>query len=97
MFFGQLQYIVVIPIPQSKELKTEEPEDVCLVVIQQVHAIFPNAHGVLLVPFYSQDGALDPADIKSIQCIVGRVGDWGQWGLVDHGGLLAHVVFSEVD
>ena len=97
MFFGQLQYIVVIPIPQSKELKTEEAEDICLAVIRQVHAIFPNAHGVLLVPFYSQDGALDPADIKSIQCVVGHVGDRGQWGLVDHSGPLAHAVFSEVD
>jgi hypothetical protein len=89
--------IVVIPIPKSKELKTNEPQDVCLAVIRQVHATLPNAQGVPLIPFYSQSGALDPVDIKSIQCVVGRVEDRGRWGLVDRSGPLAHVVFAEVD
>jgi len=40
---------------------------------------------------------LNPADIKSIQCVVGHIEDHGEWGLVDHSGLLAHVVFTEVD
>ncbi len=46
----------------------------------------PNAHGIPPIPFYSQDGALDLADIKSIQCVVGRVEDRGKWGLVDRSG-----------
>jgi len=49
------------------------------------------------IPVYSQTGALDPADIKSIQCVVGRVEDRGKWGLVDRSGPLAHAVFAEVD
>ena len=97
MFFGQLRYIVVIPILKSKELKTKEPQNVCLVVIRQVHATLPNGHAVLPIPFYSQTGALDPADIKSIQCVVGRVEDQGKWGLMDCSGPLAHAVFSEAD
>jgi len=97
MFFGQLRYIIVIPIPQSNELKTRKPENLCLVVIQQVHAILPNAHGMPPIPVYSQTGALDPADIKSIQCVVGRVEDRGKWGLVDCSGPLAHAVFAKVD
>ena len=97
MFFGQIQSIVVIPIPRSKELKTNEPQDVCLAVIRQVHATLPNAQGVPPIPFYSQSGALDPVDIKSIQCVVGRVEDRGRWGLVDRSGPLAHAVFAEVD
>jgi hypothetical protein len=94
MFFGQLLYIVVISIPKCKELKTKEPQDVCLAVIRQVYA---NAHGVPPIPFYSQSGALDPTDIKSIQCVVGRVKDQDIWGLVDCSGLLAHAVFAEAD
>ena len=73
-----------------------EPQNVCLAVIRQVHAISPNAQGPL-IPSYSQLGPLDPTDIKSIQCVVGRVEDWGIWGLVDHSGLLAHAVFAEAD
>jgi hypothetical protein len=42
-------------------------------------------------------GALDPVDIKSIQCVVGRVEDRGKWGLVDRSGPLAHAVFAEAD
>jgi hypothetical protein len=95
-FFGQLRYIVVIPVPKSKELKTKEPQSVCLAIIQQVCATLPNAQGPP-IPFYSQFGALDPVDIKSIQCVVGRVEDQGNWGLVDRSGPLAHVVFAEAD
>jgi len=79
------------------ELKTKEPQIVCLAVIRQVRAILPNAQGMPPIPFYSQSGALDPADIKSIQCVVSRVEDRGNWGLVDHSGPLAHAVFAEVD
>ena len=75
----------------------KEPQVVCLAVIRQVHATFPNAQGMPPIPFYSQSGALDPTDIKFIQCIVGRVEDWGKWGLVDRSGPLAHAVFSKVD
>ena len=97
MFFGQLWYIIVIPISKCTELKTKEPQNVCLAVIRQVHAILPNAYRVLLIPFYSQSGALDPADIKSIQCVVGHIEDRGNWGLVDRSGPLAHMVFAEAD
>ena len=37
------------------------------------------------------------ADIKSIQCIVGRVEDHGEWGLVDCSGPLVHAVFTKMD
>ena len=37
-FFGKLRYIVVIPIPKSKEFNTKEPQNVCLAVVRQVHA-----------------------------------------------------------
>ena len=97
MFFRQLQYIIVIPIPESSELKMKKPKNICLAVIQQVHADLPNAHRILPLPFYSQTGALDPTDIKSIQCIVGCVEDQGEWGLVNHSGLLAHMIFTEAD
>ena len=97
MFFGQLQYIVVIPIPKSKELKTKEPEDLCLVVIRQVHTKFPNTHRISPIPYYEQTGPLDPADIKSIQCVVGRVEDRKKYGLVDRSGPLAHAVFVEAN
>ena len=97
MFFGQLLYIVVIPIPQSNELKMEKAENICLAIIRQVKTIFPNVDGLLPILCYKETGRLDPTDIKSIQCIVSRVEDCGEWGLVDHSGLLAHAVFTEAE
>jgi len=96
-FFRQLLCIIIIPIPKSKELKTKKPEKVCLAVVWQVHANFPNAHGILPILFYLQTGGLDPVDINTIQCVVGHVEDWGKWGLVDHSGPLAHAVFNKTD
>jgi len=79
-FFGQLLCIIIIPIPKSKELKTKKPEKICLAVVQQVYANFPNAHGIPLILFYLQTGGLDPVDINTIQCIVSRkTGGNGGW------------------
>jgi hypothetical protein len=75
----------------------KKPKDLYLTVIWQVHANLPNANAILLILFYEQAGALDPTDIKSIQCVVGCVKDWKKWGLINCSGLLAHVVFTEVD
>jgi len=97
MFYRQLQYIVVISIPESNELQTKKPESLCLAVIWSVDTDFPNAHGMLPIPFYLQTGALDLVDIKCIQCVVGRIEDWGRWGLVDRSGPLAHAVFTDMD
>jgi len=97
MFYRQLQYIVIIPIPKSNELQTKKPESLCLMVIQSIDTDFPNAHGMPPIPFYLQTGALDLVDIKCIQCVVGRVEDQGRWGLVDRSGLLAHAVFTDMD
>jgi len=65
-FFGQLLCIVVIPIPKSKELRIKKPEKICLTVVRQVHANFPNTHGIPPIPFYLQTGGLDPVDINTI-------------------------------
>ena len=75
----------------------KKPECICLAIIQQVKAILPNAHGIPPILFYLKTGALDPADIKSIQCVVSHVKDRKKWGLVNYSGPLAHAVFTEAD
>jgi len=97
MFFGQLLYIIVIPIPQSNKLKMEKAENICLAIIQQVKTIFPNADGLPPILCYKETGRLDPTDIKSIQYVVSCVEDRGEWGLVNCSGLLAHAVFTEAE
>jgi len=77
--------------------KTKWPENICLAIIWQVQTNFPNVYGMLLIPYYLQTGALNPADIKSIQCVVSHIEDHRKWGLINCSGLLAHAVFTEAD
>ena len=74
----------------------KKPKNICLTVVWQVHAILPNAYGMLIL-FYLKTGSLDPVDINSIQYIVSHIGDQRKWGLVDHSGLLVYAVFDKTD
>jgi len=75
----------------------KKPEEICLAVIQQVHATLPNAHGIPPILFYLQAGGLDPADINSIQYVVSHIEDQGKWGLINCSSLLAHAIFAKVN
>ena len=66
-------------------------------VIQQVQTEFPNSNQMLPISYYLQTGALDPTDIKSIQCVVGCVEDQKKWGLIDCSGPLMHAVFTNTE
>ena len=64
------------PSSNARNLKRRSLKMFVLRVIWQVHTV---ARRESPIPFYSQSGALDPTDIKSIQCVVGRVEDRGKW------------------
>jgi hypothetical protein len=80
-------------------LGTEErPEDICLAIIRQVKLETPNTHVSPEIPAYLRDGQLEVVDLKSVQCVVGRVKDHrGLWALIDRSGPLAHAIFANDD
>ena len=74
-FYGQLQNILIIPIPASQELKTTEPKTLLLAVIQSLKVnCVPDAAGAL---HYKDSAAglghLEVIDLATIQCCIGRV------------------------
>ena len=52
------------------------------------------SHDVLDIHYYMRDGQLDVVDVTSIQALVGRIKDEGQWAIVDRSGALARAVFD---
>jgi hypothetical protein len=92
-------YIVVLTIPASPLLESETgPQDISFAIIRQVTLDAPNTHVSPEIPTYIREGLLDVVDIKSVQCVVGRVKDHrGRWALVDRSGPLAHPIFADDD
>ncbi|KAI0052234.1 hypothetical protein FA95DRAFT_1669516, partial [Auriscalpium vulgare] len=94
-FFGQLRHIFVITIPAARELHTLNAEVISLAVIRQVKAKVRTDGGTPSIPMYTQIGPLDVVDLKTVQCVVGRVQDRQEWALIDRSGSLARPLFSE--
>jgi len=86
-YFGQLQQIFSIKVPQSPQLHLDKPETLYLAAIRECDAS------------YSEDGfgeflatnKLAVIDIGTIQCAVGRIYDQEKWVIVDRSGSLAHI------
>ena len=66
------------------------------VILGIVHSCAIEAtHAKLDVQYYTKDGALEVIDITTIQCLVARVKDRGQWAIVDRSGSLARALYIE--
>lgn len=74
------------------------PQDISFAIIRQMRLDAPNTHVSPEIPTYIREGLIDVVDIKSVQCVVGRVKDHqGRWALVDRSGPLAHAIFADDD
>jgi hypothetical protein len=77
-FFGQLNRILVLELPAAPRLNLAEPTTVILALIQEVKAMLKDG-------FYTHKefGAEEVVDLKTEQCVIGRVKDRGEWSIVD--------------
>ena len=77
-FYGQLLRIFVIELPSVTEWGFQSPT-LALAVIKSVK-ISDTAYDI---PYYSQFGETEVVDLNTVKCVVGRVKDGDQWGIVD--------------
>ena len=77
-FFGQLERILVIELPVAPRLGITEPTTLVLALIQEVKV--PLRDGIYS---YKEFGAKEVVDLKTLQCVVGRVKNRGEWSIVD--------------
>ena len=80
-FYGQIQYIVHIPLPATEDLGLEEPVNVILATIKNCPIERENAN--LVCTYQNEDGYAEVVDITAIQCLVARVFDRGWWTIIE--------------
>ena len=86
-YFGEIQKIFRIEVPQSPQLCLDQPETLFLAAVKDCDATF-SEDGFWE---FKTAGKLVVIDIGTIQCVVGRIYDRGKWVIVDRSGDLAHI------
>lgn len=88
--YGQLLQILQVELPAHEIFASNEPTTILMVVIRQCKTEIDAA---TQIPFYTAMGAVIVADLKTVQCLVGRVHDRDRWNIIDRGGALAKAQF----
>jgi hypothetical protein len=78
IFFGQLNRIFLLELPPAPQLNLPEQTTLILALIQEVKATLRNG-----IYYYKELGIEEAVDLKTVQCVVGRVRDRGEWAIVD--------------
>jgi len=85
-FFGELQRIIKVDLPAASQLNLKEPVRLFYVIVKQCNTK-QSKEGFWE---YKELGGLEAVDIGLVQCVVGRIFDWGKWVVVDRSRERAH-------
>ena len=65
-------------------MNLDEPTTVILALIREVKATLRDG-----IYFYKEFGVEEVVDMKTVQCVVGRVHDRAEWAIVDRSNITA--------
>jgi hypothetical protein len=88
VFFGQLNQILLLELSQMPQLALAEPATLILAVIHQVKATLRDD-----LYYYKDFGTDEVVNLNTVQCVVGRVKDRGEWTIVDR----SNITSAQVD
>ncbi|KAI0087703.1 hypothetical protein BDY19DRAFT_892356 [Irpex rosettiformis] len=91
-FFGQLMHVIAVDITAIPSLNI--PSTTFLFAIIRSCKVI-SRHPKLDIHYYTEFGPLEVVDMTTVQCIVGRVYDRGQWAIVDRSGCLNRAIYAE--
>lgn len=77
-FFGQLNRVLILELQAAQQLDLAKPMTIILALIQEVKATLRDG-----IYTYKEFSAEEVVDLKTVQCVVGRVKDRGMWSIVD--------------
>jgi hypothetical protein len=77
-FFGQLGRILILELPSAPKLHLTKPTTVIVAVIREVKAKLKDG-----LYYYDKFGHEEVVDLDTIQCVVGRIQDRGEWAIID--------------
>ncbi|KZV84260.1 hypothetical protein EXIGLDRAFT_624518 [Exidia glandulosa HHB12029] len=95
-YFGQLQYIYILPLPALPKYKQREPQTLLLACVTDCAGLSqPNSVGVR---YHSgKMGTSQVIDLASVECVIGRVEDRGQVAIIDRSNEFSRVIIPEDD
>ena len=74
-------------MPAAPQLNLAEPTTVILALIQEVKATLRDG-----IYTFKEFGTDEIVDLKTVQCVVGRVKDRGEWSIIDRSdNVVVHV------
>lgn len=91
-YYGQLMHLVVVNVGAIPSVNVS-PTTFLLAIIRK--AVITSHHPTLNIHYYDKMGPLEVVDITTIPCLVGRVYDRGQWGIIDRSQLVSREIYLE--
>ncbi|KAI0749059.1 hypothetical protein C8Q74DRAFT_1320437 [Fomes fomentarius] len=91
-FYGQLQHIYVLDCPPIPGTAHSTTTRIIFAVI--CTCAEEETHPTLDIHYYSRYSTLKVLDITTIQCLVGRIHDRGQWAIIDRSGALSRAIYE---
>ena len=85
-FYGQLQHIFVVKMPQLLGGET--------LILGSILTCNIEEKNELDMHHYKMHGRTEVVDITTVQCLVGRIKDRGSWTIIDRSGKLARATFE---
>jgi hypothetical protein len=93
IFYGQLDCILDLELPASRILNLAEPTRFLLAVV--IPCSTGGRDATCEVTTYSGTTTPIAIDLRTVECVVGRVQRGNEWGIIDRSGDFARTVFVD--
>jgi hypothetical protein len=93
IFYGKLECILDIVLPRAPRINIMTPKHHLLALVTPCSTGGQDATKV--VTMYSVTTAPIVVDLRTVECVVGRVKRGNEWGIVDRSGDYARTVFVD--
>ncbi|KAH9847274.1 hypothetical protein C2E23DRAFT_742220 [Lenzites betulinus] len=93
--YGQLQRIFEIQLSPLSPQDAAAPSPIILAAIHVCD--IQRSNNNLDIHYYTRMGRVDYVDITTIQCVVGRIKDRGQFAIIDRSGTLSRAIYLNDD
>jgi hypothetical protein len=96
-FFGSLQHVLSLELPASRELNLSRPLPLVFVAVRTCITSTFSPVANYDIHYYSRLGGLNLVDLKTVQCLIGRVQVNNSFTILDRTGSLQRAWYNEDD
>jgi hypothetical protein len=94
-FFGSLQHVLSLELPASRDLHLSRPLPLVFVAVRTCITSTFSPVANYDIHYYSRLGGLNLVDLKTVQCLIGRVQVNNSFTILDRTGSLQRAWYNE--